>query len=50
MRCPNCKLSGAYIRRKTNEIVCRMCGVNSKFETLDKLEKESEVIKKWIVD
>jgi transcription initiation factor TFIIIB Brf1 subunit/transcription initiation factor TFIIB len=36
MKCPACKLSGAYIRRKTNEIVCRMCGVNSKFEELEK--------------
>jgi transcription initiation factor TFIIIB Brf1 subunit/transcription initiation factor TFIIB len=40
MKCPNCKLSGAYIRRRTNEIVCRMCGVNTKYEELHKVEEK----------
>jgi len=43
MRCPNpkCRLNGAYIRRRTNEIVCRMCGVNTKYEELAEVKKES---------
>jgi len=40
MRCPVCKLKGAYIRRKTNEIVCRMCGVNTKIDDITKEKKE----------
>ena len=35
MICPNCKLAGAYIKRKTGEIVCRMCGVNTKIESIE---------------
>jgi uncharacterized Zn finger protein (UPF0148 family) len=42
MKCPACKLSGAYIRRRTNEIVCRMCGVNTKYVELSELEKEKK--------
>jgi len=44
MRCPNpkCRLNGAYIRRKTNEIVCRMCGVNTKYEELHKVEEKED--------
>jgi uncharacterized protein YbaR (Trm112 family) len=41
MKCPACKLKGAYIRRRTNEIICRMCGVNTKIEDLSK-EKETQ--------
>ena len=26
MKCPNCDKEGAYLRLKTNQIVCRWCG------------------------
>ncbi len=43
MKCPNpkCRLAGAYIRHKPEKvIVCRMCGVNTKFEELADLDKK----------
>jgi len=30
MKCPLCKLEGAYVRLKTKEIVCRHCGAITK--------------------
>lgn len=32
MKCPKCKKEGAYIRFKTKEIVCRLCGYEGKKE------------------
>ena len=26
MKCPKCNKEGAYVRIKTKEIVCRLCG------------------------
>ncbi len=37
MKCPNCKKEGAYIRLRTNEVVCRSCGY---ITPLEKQKKE----------
>ena len=34
MKCPKCKKEGAYIRLRTKDVVCRLCG------HIEKLEKE----------
>ena len=42
MKCPqpNCGKSGAYIRLRTNEIVCRMCGKITPLAELYKIKQE----------
>ena len=41
MKCIKCGKSGAYIRLRTKDAVCRMCGHIEKLED-DKPKKENE--------
>ena len=33
MNCKKCKKAGAYIRTRTNDVLCRQCGHVEKLET-----------------
>lgn len=43
MKCPACNKEGAYIRFKTSDIICRICGAISPLEPpqeiIDKVKK-----------